>query len=364
MKKIPTRTFASIAVLLSISACGSTGTTNGAADELRLLEARQAALEVREQSLTERENALKSTKVSRAAAPGGAMEKLLPPNAKAGQCFTRVWMEPQYTTSTERKLISQASERIELIPAKYKTVKKKVLIQEASTKLVTVPTTYKTVSENILVKPSRTVTEAVPAVYATETERVVDKPAHTVWKKGSGPIERVDASTGEIMCLVEVPATYKTITKKVVKTPATTRVRTIPAEYQTVSKRIVDKQAHTKTVVIPAKYGMVDITEELSPAQERRIPVAAKYTTVSSSQLSKDGEMQWREIMCETNTTPAKISQIQRALTNGGFNAGKPDGKYGPSTIRAVTAFQKAKGLPADGHLTVDTVKALGVSPR
>jgi hypothetical protein len=50
-----------------------------------------------------------------------------------------------------------------------------------------------------------------------------------VWKKGRGPIEKIDAATGEIMCLVEVPATYK-----VMDTPPTTREVTVPAEYKTV----------------------------------------------------------------------------------------------------------------------------------
>jgi hypothetical protein len=50
------------------------------------------------------------------------------------------------------------------------------------------------------------------------------KPATMVWKKGRGPIQRVDDATGEIMCLVEEPAVYKDVTRTVVKTPATTQV--------------------------------------------------------------------------------------------------------------------------------------------
>lgn len=364
MKKLPMRTLTSIAVLITLTACGSTGSQDGSADALRQLEAKQAALELREQSLSDRENALKNSRVSSSVATNASGEQLLPPNAKPGQCFTRVWLEPQYKTTSEQKLLSEASEKIEVIPAKYGTVTKKVMVQEASSKLITVPATYKTVSEKIMVQPARTVTETVPAVYATKTQKVVDKPAHTIWKKGTGPIQRIDSSTGEIMCLIEVPATYKTIKTKVVKTPATTRTRNLPAQYKTVTKRIVDVEAHTKSVQIPAKYGVVKVTEEVTPAQERRIPVAAKYTTVTSTKLVQDGEMQWREIMCETNTTRSKISEIQRALTKAGFNAGAPDGQFGPSTVRAVSAFQKAKGLPADGNLTIATVNALGVSPK
>ena len=84
----------------------------------------------------------------------------------------------------EKVLVKEASERIEIIPAQYEWVEERVLVEAASSRLV-----------------------EVPAKYAWQEERVVVKPAHTVWKKGNGPIEKVDNITGEIMCLVEVPAT-------------------------------------------------------------------------------------------------------------------------------------------------------------
>jgi hypothetical protein len=41
--------------------------------------------------------------------------------------------------------------------------------------------------------------QGAPAVYETVKEKVVDRPAYTVWKKGTGPIQKVDYATGEIM---------------------------------------------------------------------------------------------------------------------------------------------------------------------
>jgi len=359
MKYNATGAALSVAVLVTLSACSSSGGSNTNLKSLDEIEARQAQLDERENLLKQREAALSSG--SATAVTG---EELLPPGAKAGQCFTRVWQEPQYRNVSDQKLISEASERIEIIPAKYSKVKKKVLLQEAANKLISVPATYKTVQERILVQPERTIIEEVPAVYASTTERVMDKPAHTVWKKGSGPIQRIDASTGEIMCLVEVPATYKTINKRVLKSPATTRSRTLPAEYKTITKRVIDKEAHTRSVTVPARYGVVTVTEQVTPASERRIPIAPKYTTVTQQQLVKDGEMQWREIMCETNTTPERITEVQSALLKAGFNPGSVDGDYGPSTVKAVNAFQRARGLPVDGYLNVETVDALGVKMK
>jgi len=71
----------------------------------------------------------------------------------------------------------------------------------------------------------------------------------------------------------------------------------------------------------------------------------------------------WSQILCDVNATPARISQIQNTLTAAGFNAGN-SGKLDEMTMKAVEAYQKAKGLPMDGYLNVATVKSLGLSEK
>jgi peptidoglycan hydrolase-like protein with peptidoglycan-binding domain len=63
------------------------------------------------------------------------------------------------------------------------------------------------------------------------------------------------------------------------------------------------------------------------------------------------------------------VTGIQRALTILGYNPGKVDGKYGPNTKSAVSAFQKAHGLGVDAVIGHDTraaiakdLKAKGIS--
>ena len=290
-----------------------------------------------------------------------ADDSLVPPNAKPGQCFTRVWNPPQYETVTNRQLVEDAGERIEVIPASYKTGSKRILVKEASERIETVPATYKTVTERVMIKPASSKLQQVPAVYETVTERVLEKAAHKVWKKGTGPIQKIDAQSGEIMCLVEIPASYKTIQKRVLKTPATTRTISIPAEYETVEKRVVATPASTRTVMIPAQYKTIDTTEVASPAQERRIAIPARYENVTSQKLVSEGSMQWREILCETNMTSSRIMDIQKSLQAAGYNPGNIDGNIGASTMQAVNDFQRAKGLPVDKYLNMATVRALGV---
>ena len=44
--------------------------------------------------------------------------------------------------------------------------------------------------------------------------------------------------------------------------------------------------------------------------------------------------------------------RIQTALASEGFSPGPADGKFGPRTRQAVTAWQRARGYPATGYLT------------
>ncbi len=285
---------------------------------------------------------------------------LYPPNAKPGECYARVLIPAKYKIVTEKVLVKEPSERIEVIPAKYKWVTKKVLVKEATTKLVTIPPVYETVHEKLLVKPESEKIITVPPVYETVTEKVLVKPAQTVWKKGRGPIEKVDGATGEIMCLVEIPAVYKTITKRVLKTPATTKRVKVPAVYKKVTKRVVKTPATTKTVPVPAVYKTVRVKELVSPAKIKKIPIPAQYQTVTKKVKVSDATLKWQPILCKTNFNTDLIKALQKALAKRGFDPGPIDGVYGWRTKAAVNRFQKANSL-STGALTIETLKALGI---
>ena len=238
----------------------------------------------------------------------------LPPGAKPGECYARAMSPPKYETETKKLVKAEASEEISVVPAKYQWVEEKILVTEASERLETVPAKYDTVSERVLVKP-----------------------AHTTWKKGTGPIQRIDDATGEIMCLVEVPAEYRTITKRVQVQPAATRKVAIPAEYKTVRVK--------KMVEAP---------------REVRKAIPATYQNVTERRLVSPGVLQWHPILCETNTTPNVISQLQSKLRSSGYKVGSVDGVLGAQTMSAVSEYQRKNGL-ASGKLTIETLRKLGV---
>jgi soluble lytic murein transglycosylase-like protein len=56
----------------------------------------------------------------------------------------------------------------------------------------------------------------------------------------------------------------------------------------------------------------------------------------------------------------ARVAALQVGLRAHGFDPGPVDGVRGPQTTRALVAFQRAKGLAADGRLGPQTRRALG----
>jgi len=186
------------------------------------------------------------------------------------------------------------------------------------------------------------------------------KPATTMWKKGRGPIEKLDNLSGEIMCLVDVPAEYRIVKTKVVDTPAQVKRTPIPSEYAVVKRQELVKPAEVREIDVPAEYKTVKVLKMVTPPQEQRIPIPAEYQTVEKQVLVKEGTAAWKSILCETNTTPGIVADIQRALLAKGFNPGKIDGVIGRETADAIKAFQQANGL-STGGLTMETLERLGV---
>jgi peptidoglycan hydrolase-like protein with peptidoglycan-binding domain len=59
--------------------------------------------------------------------------------------------------------------------------------------------------------------------------------------------------------------------------------------------------------------------------------------------------------------TPDRISEIQSALSRGGYYQGNPNGKWDSNTVAAVQKFQSANGIEANGKLDAPTLQKLGL---
>ena len=200
---------------------------------------------------------------------------------EAGSCYREYFTEAQYETEIQQVMTRPASQTITINPAEYETVEQRVVVKEASTEVID-----------------------VPAVYRTETESVLVEPARSVWKKGTGPIQRIDNTTGEIMCLVEEPARYETITKTVLDSAAATRTVDIPAVYKTVKVQRLVRPASEQRVDVPAEYTNVETRVKVADAKffwlakDTPVDESAKYTG--------------REI-CLTER-PAKYTSVKKSI--------------------------------------------------
>jgi len=286
---------------------------------------------------------------------------LLPPGAKPGQCYTRIYVQPTYETKVEELVTTDGTEHLEVVPAQFEWVEEQVLVKEEIEKIEVIPATYKTVTEQVLVKPDTEELVVVPAEYETVEEKVLVREAYTTWKRGSGPVQKIDESTGEILCLVEVPAEYKTVERRKLLTPPTTKMVMVPAEYKTIKKQVVDTPAETRVTKVPAEYVTVKAQKVVEPAKAQRSPIPDELMRVERIVKVSDGGVEWRQILCDTNMTREVIADIQSKLKEAGAYQGTVDGSLGPMTMRGVRAYQQANNLPA-GQLTIETLDALGVN--
>jgi len=197
-------------------------------------------------------------------------------------CFREYFTPAEYRSGERRVLVKEGSERIEVTPAVYETVQERVLVKEASSQVVD-----------------------VPAVYRTESESVLVEPARSIWKtEGCGLVERVENTTGDVMCLVEVPARYETLTKTVLDKPATTKTISVPAEYDTIE---------VKRLVTPAGEKRVEIEPEYRTVQTRTKIADAGFFWLAKDE-SPDAEATWSGQEACLVERPAEFETVTRQI--------------------------------------------------
>jgi peptidoglycan hydrolase-like protein with peptidoglycan-binding domain len=63
----------------------------------------------------------------------------------------------------------------------------------------------------------------------------------------------------------------------------------------------------------------------------------------------------------QTTPDPARIREIQQALTREGFHEVEPTGKWDEPSINAMKQFQQAKGLNPTGKIEAVSLQKLGL---
>lgn len=309
-------------------------------------------------------------------------------------------------------------------PAQFEMKDKQVKIKEESEDIVVKQAEFESVEENIVVREAHTVKSLTNAIYEKIEEKIEIEPAKAVWKKGSGLVERLDNSTGEIMCLVQVPAKYETFMKSVLKSKAqveetevpevtkpfavkklvsdatqekvkveaeytTVQVRNkvedatfiwspstekaegtytgnqiclkgIPAKTKTVVKQVLDVPASVEEVSVEAKTKAVKVEKLATAAEVSRSVIPARTKTIEKRKKTSSERLEWRQVLCKTNMTKDLNKKIQSALKEAGYYNGPIDGSIGRGTLNSVNKYQADKDLPRGG-LTIKVLESLGV---
>ena len=280
-----------------------------------------------------------------------AVESSIIPNAQPGECYAKALIPAKFETHTEKVLVKEASERLEVVPAQFGTSKQKVLIKEASEKLSIIPATFKNVTEKVQVrdeeifwrtslKNSIPVSPEIlaaakaggapidtlqagecvreyfqPAKYKTETESYIRKEAYDKLKIIPAKYEYTEEKVlvkEAYQKLVKVPATYETVTEKVLVEPEKTMWKksqcngtddcgvmclvTIPAKYKTVTKRVVKTPPTTKVIDVPAVYKTIKVRKLVSPARVEKVPVPEQTATYTRTVKESDPVFTWTKV--------------------------------------------------------------------
>ena len=299
--------------------------------------------------------------------PGDTATADIPPGAHAGQCFARV-LVPLRTESYVEQVVDKAEhQEARVVEAVYGWDEKDVVIKEGRSEFVTIPATYKTVTETVTVRAASRRVVTIPAVYETTTEKVLVRPATTTWKRGAGLIgytvvghETRKSANGDILCLVAVPAVYDEVTHQKLVKAEETKVVEEPAVTEVVTREVVDTPARVEEHKIPPITKHVKVHTLLSDAHTEMVTIPATYKAVTKFKVVGGGNVEWREILCDTNTTREVIVRVQIALADKGFFKGKRNGVFGQQSWDALVSFQRANHLP-EGQLTMETVHALNI---
>lgn len=310
------------------------------------------------------------------------------------------------------------------IPAKYEQTEKDVLVKEESEEIKIANAQFEEAEEVVIVKQSSKKKVYKAAEYEVIEEKIEIEPAKAVWKKGDGPITRIDNSTGEIMCLIQVPAKYQIIKKTVLKTAAsidlvevpeeseavkvsklvsdatidkvkiaadykkvtiTTKVsdaaftwrsadtdgegtytgnqiclKEIPATFAKIKKLVVESAATVEEEKVEPVAKLIKVSNVATTAEEIRTMIPAVFKTVEKRSKVSSERLEWRRVLCKTNMGADINKRIQQALKDAGVYKGPVDGAIGRGTMNAVERFQKENGM-ATGGLTIDILEKLGV---
>lgn len=229
----------------------------------------------------------------------------LPENPEPGKCYVRcktpeVWKNEDVTIE-----VAPAYKRIVTHPAEYKTVTERVIVKEAGQRLEIVPAVWENKVVTYTAKEDANKLSVIKATFKPDEEVIETKAASAVWEMSekAPDCESSDPNDCRYWCYKPIPAQFVTIPTTKLDNDASTQKTPVPGFEKTYTKRVMVTPPTTRTIEIPAVYNEIKKTVLVKDAWQEEVTVDAKYQTVSKEVLvSKGGLTTWKEVECELLT--------------------------------------------------------------
>ncbi len=142
------------------------------------------------------------------------------------------------------------------------------------------------------------------------------------------------------------------------------QVEAVTAERNQLTKEnertiLAEQDLNTMLVRIEAATDELQELDSLRATVSQAIEQARLQLTGPSDQSITMAENPMVSTTSAVQLSKQEIRAVQEALVDFGYGKLKADGAVGPSTRRAVEAFERAKGLPVTGKLGTATLQAL-----
>ena len=306
----------------------------------------------------------------------GYTPDLLPANPNTGECYARIEVPAEYSTSSEQIMVEEGYTMTEVHQPTLAPRQENVLIKEASVRYQVRQPTYRSVTEQMMVRPAYDKLSVSAPQFSTVTETIQTSAPRLVWKRGNpgklaaqgytihstanggsgygqshsgGTSEFRGATecgaTCEIWCLVEEPGEQVQFNRKVMTSPGQVQRQSVPAKYQTIQKQVVSDPGGVEEIPVPAQYRSVTVEDVVDPGGERIVNVPPKFAEVATKHLVSPSRYEWRRVLCAPGTGSIQ-SSAGSAFGSGAHSAVMPSQGY----VQTAPSQSYGTSYSAGGH--------------
>jgi hypothetical protein len=264
--------------------------------------------------------------------------ELVPHASNPGECYARVKVPAEYSTSTEQIMVEEGYSTVDVSQPSLAPRQENVMIKEASVRYRVRQPSYRSVTEQMMIRPAYDKLTVSAPQFSTVTETIQTSAPRLIWKRGNpgklaaqgytihstanagsysqghsgAPAEFRGATecgaTCEIWCLVEEPGEQVQYNRKVMTSPGQVQRQTVPAQYRTITKQVVSDPGGVEEIPVPAEYRSVTVEDIVDPGGERVVNVPPKFAEVATKHLVSPERYEWRRVLCAPGTGSIKPS--------------------------------------------------------